>query len=223
MEIRIGRNPESNRLQLSDGEKTVFYGTAQVPHSVLQEHCLLIIDGNAIRIKNLDINSYTYVNGRPVESKAVSMNDNITMGKDMYPLDWAALRPYLPVDIRSLQEIWNEYENQNISLQIAERRFNTLRSATGLITMVAIALSIATGGRSVWYIALYAVAIITSLLFFIKAYIDSAKIPQKRQDLTRQFQRDYACPQCGHFLGNQSYDILVQNSHCPYCKTKFIH
>ena len=123
----------------------------------------------------------------------------------------------------SLKTIWEEYESQNISLQIAERRFNTLRSMTGLITMAAIALSVTTGERNKWYIILYGLAIVFSLIFFVKSFIDSSKIPQKRQELGRNFQRNYTCPHCGHFLGNQSYDILVQNDHCSYCKTKFIH
>lgn len=223
MEIRIGRDIATTKLKLTAGDKTVLYGTGGVPSSVLPEHSLLEFSEDTIRIKNLDINAYTYVNNMAVESKTISRDDQIALGADHYPLDWQALSSFLPADIRPLQEVWNQYEQQNISLQIAERKFNTLRSATGLITMVAIVLSIATGGRSLWYIALYALAILFSLLFFVKAYFDSSKIPQKRQDLTRQFQRDYLCPHCGHFLGNQSYELLAQNVSCPYCKTKFIH
>ena len=116
-------------------------------------------------------------------------------------------------DIRPLETIWNDFESKNISLQIAERKFNTLRSTTGLITMVAIALSIATVGKSHWYILLYGIAIVVSVIFFVKSYLDSSKVPQKRQEMNKAFQREYVCPHCGHFLGNQSYDILAQNSH----------
>lgn len=223
MEIRIGRDTESTKLRLTAGGKSVLYSNGGVPASVLENHCLLIADGEHLRIKNLDINAYTYVNGQAVESKAIRRHDKIELGKDKYPFDWNALSSFLPADIRPLEAVWNQFEKQNISLQISERKFNTLRSATGLITMVAIALSIATGGRSLWYVALYALAIIVSLIFFVKAYLDSSKMPQKRQELTRGFQRDYVCPHCGHFLGNQSYEILTQNDQCPYCKTKFIH
>jgi len=223
MEIRIGRDKESTKLRLTAGNRSVLYGNGGVPASVIENHCLLIVDGELFRIKNLNINNYTYVNDQAIESKAIRRNDKIELGTDKYLFEWNALSAFLPADIRPLEEVWNHYEKQNISLQIAERKFNTLRSATGLITMIAIALSIATGGRSIWYVALYALAIIVSLLFFVKAYLDSSKIPQKRQMLTREFQREYVCPHCGHFLGNQSYEILTQNDQCPYCKTKFIH
>lgn len=223
MEIRIGRDKESGRLKLTANDQTVFYGAGNVPSSVLPEHCIMEVHDDVMRVKNLDINDYTYVNGMAVESKVVSKKDMIDLGKQHYPLDWQALSAFIPADIRPLRCVWERFENNSIYLQIAERKFNTLRSATGLITMIAIALSIATGGRSLWYVALYAVAIILSLSFFIKAYLDASKIPQKRQELTRQFQRDYVCPHCGHFLGNQSYDVVSQNDACPYCKTKFIH
>lgn len=225
MEIIIGRDSKTSRLRLTEGKKNVLCSTGNIPSSVLLEHCKFVIDNELIQIQNLNINAYTYVNGQAIEKKTITRGDHIELGTDRYPFDWRTLDEFIPPvsDIRQLEQVWNNYESQNIALQIAERKFNTLRSATGLITMAAIALSIATGGRSIWYLVLYGVAIAISLIFFIKAYVDSSKMPQKRQQLNRQFQRDYICPHCGHFLGNQSYELLLQNSHCSYCKAKFIH
>lgn len=225
MKIQIGRDIVSSKLLLTADGKSVLSDKADVPASVSKEHCLIEIVDNTIKLQNLDINNYTYVNGMAVEAKTIKKNDRIELGRDHYLLDWKSLESLLPpvADIRPLKAVWENYEKQNIALQIDERRFNTLRSITGLITMVAIALSIATGGRSVWYVALYAVAIVASLVFFIKAYRDASKMPYRRQELARQFQHDYVCPHCGRFLGNQSYEIVSQNTCCPYCKTKFIH
>lgn len=224
--IIIGRDPATGKLLLSYEGKTGGYGeVGSVPSSVSPQHCRLEFTNGIIRLKNIDINNYTYVNGQAVETKTISRQDLIELGEDRYPLDWQAVDAVIPpeADIRPLQEVWSEYDRQNIKLQIDERRFNTLRSATGLITMIAIALSIMTGGRSIWYIVLYVLAILASLLFTIKAYRDSSKVPQLRNELNRQFQHDYICPKCGHFLGNQSYDVLTQNHQCPYCRVKFIH
>jgi len=225
MKIQIGRDIVSSKLQLNIDGKSVLLDKADVPASVSKEHCLIEIVDNTIKLQNLDINNYTYVNGMAVEAKTIRKTDRIELGRDRYTLDWKSLEGQFPpvADIRPLKAVWENFEKQNIALQIDERRFNTLRSITGLITMVAIALSIATGGRSVWYVALYVVAIVASLVFFIKAYRDASKIPYRRQELARQFQRDYVCPHCGRFLGNQSYDIVAQNTCCPYCKTQFIH
>jgi hypothetical protein len=212
-------------MKLTAEGRSVLFGTQRLPESVLAEHLKLTIENDTIRLKNLNINAYTYVNGQAVESKTITKQHTIEIGKDHIPFDWRALDEFITpeADIRPLETVWNDFERKNISLQIAERKFNTLRSTTGLITMVAIALSIATGGKSHWYILLYGVAIVVSVIFFVKSYLDSSKVPQKRQEMNRAFQREYVCPHCGHFLGNQSYDILVQNDHCPYCKAKFIH
>ena len=225
MEILIGRDDKTGRMKLTAEGRSVLFGTQRLPESVLAEHLKLTIENDTIRLKNLNINAYTYVNGQAVESKTITKQHTIEIGKDHIPFDWRALDEFITpeADIRPLEAVWNDFESRNISLQIAERKFNTLRSTTGLITMVAIALSIATGGKSHWYILLYGVAIVVSVIFFVKSYLDSSKVPQKRQEMNRAFQREYVCPHCGHFLGNQSYDILVQNDHCPYCKAKFIH
>ena len=225
MEILIGRDDKTGRMKLTAEGRSVLFGTQRLPESVLAEHLKLTIENDTIRLKNLNINAYTYVNGQAVESKTITKQHTIEIGKDHIPFDWRALDEFITpeADIRPLEAVWNNFESKNISLQIAERKFNTLRSTTGLITMVAIALSIATGGKSHWYILLYGVAIVVSVIFFVKSYLDSSKVPQKRQEMNRAFQREYVCPHCGHFLGNQSYDILVQNDHCPYCKAKFIH
>lgn len=225
MKIQIGRDLSTSKLRLTNGEKSVLTDRADVPSTVSPEHCEIDVEDNHIKLRNIDINNYTYVNGQAVEAKTIQKTDKVELGSDHYPFDWKSLDGILPpmADIRPLRNVWDSYEQQNIGLQIDERRFNTLRSVTGLITMVAIALSIATGGRSPWYLLLYGVAITASLVFFVKAYRDAAKIPQKRQELTKKFQHDYVCPHCGRFLGNQSYDILTQNTCCPYCKTKFIH
>ena len=222
--IIIGRDANTGQLLLNGVGKSGTYGNS-VPQDISEQHCRLDFDKENIRLKNLDINNFTYVNGQAVESKAISRKDKIELGSSRFPLSWEAIDAIVPpvADIRPLQQVWDEYERQNVKLQVDERKFNALRSATGLITMVAIALSIATGGRSAWYMLLYALAILISIAFFIKAYRDSSKIPQKRQELSHQFQRDYVCPHCGRFLGNQPYHLLTQNDHCSYCRVNFIH
>lgn len=222
MEIIIGRDSQSAKLVLTiDGQPQAPVASGVIPASVALQHCKLFINKGQMRLQNLDINNYTYVNGQSIESKAITMEDKIELGQDHYLLDWNFLKSYTPLDIRPLKKIWEDYEAQSLKITIATGKFNALRSVTGLITMLAIALSIAYGGRNKWYLVLYGIAIIISVVFFVKAYRDSSKLPQKRQELNKKFQRDYVCPHCGHFMGNQSYDILVQNGSCPYCKKIF--
>lgn len=224
MEIIIGRDPKTASLMFSiDGNPPQTVRSVNVPASVIQQHCKLIVNNGRMVLQNLDINHYTFVNGRSIESKIVTQNDKVSLGTDHYQLEWNLLKSYLPVSIGHLSAVWDNFESQTMALNIKERKFNSLRSATGLITMLAIALSIVTGGRNKWYVVLYGVAIIASLVFFIKAYLDSSKIPQKKLDLSRQLQQDYVCPRCRRYLGSQPYNVLAQSNCCPYCKTQFIH
>lgn len=222
MEIVIGRDTASSQLKLTSGSQSLLYGKPGcVPSSVGEQHCKLVLAANKMHIVNIDINNYTYVNGHAIESARVSFCDQIVLGKDGYTLDWEAVVP-LATGIAHLQKVWEEHEEQLLKLQTSERRFNILRSATGLITMIAIALGLITGRQSNWLLLLYALAIIVSLAFMIKAWRDAARTPQRIQQLNQQFQLDYSCPHCHRFLGNQSFQILSQNDNCPYCKTHFI-
>lgn len=225
MEITIGRDYETARLRIEAGGKVTRCGAVgSVPKSVSRQHCSIVMDADGkMRVKNLKAENETFVNGRSVESKTVRKGDRIELGEDRYAVDWKAIMSVMPVvaDIRPLEKVWTDYQEQRLEQQIKERRFGTLRSATGLITMVAIALSMFTGKDSTLYLILYGAAILISLAFTVKAYRDSANAPRRMQELSDKFQRDYVCPKCGHFLGMQSYDVLKQNDGCPYCKAKY--
>ena len=45
------------------------------------------------------------------------------------------------------------------------------------------------------------------------------------EEITEEFQKKYVCPNkkkpCNHFLGNVPYNILRQNTKCPYCGCGF--
>jgi len=226
MIVQVGRDPGMSRMVMIVNGQPVWYGQkTDVPESVSSCHCTLDDEGGMIRLRNTNFNHETFVNGQPILTKVINHGDRIELGDDHYPLDWSAIDKVLPpkILIGHLEKIWNDYEKQRMELQIAERKFNSIRSATGIITMLAIALSMMLGRQSFWYVVLYAFAIIASALLTYKAYRNAASVPQKQQALSKQFQKDYVCPHCRRFLGNQSYDLLRQNTCCPYCKTQFVH
>ena len=224
MEIIVGRDQATRQLSIVKDGKCKLYGLPNsVPMDVSRNHVSLQPLGNGTwQVKNLKEQNVTFVNGIAIESKTVSEKDKIELGNSHYLLSWNALsEPKVEtVDIRPLKSIWEEYDNQRIQNQIAERRFNAARSATGIITMLAIACSFILGHGPI-YLVLYALAISVSVLFTIQAYRKSTEVPQQQRELSKQFQHRYVCPKCGHFMGFQDYDILAQNDACPYCKTKY--
>jgi len=195
-----------------------------VPPTVSRQHCSLtpLEDGSGYVLKNLKVENTTYVNGVEVQSKRVTTADKVELGGARYELDWSFLKGILQetVDISKLRVIWEAYESQQMAQQIADRKFNVLRSSTGIVTLTAAAASFITG-RNPYLIILYVSAVLITLGFTIKAYRDSTKVPQKLAAFKKNFQKRYVCPNCNHFFGFQPFDVLKQNGACPYCKTKF--
>lgn len=224
MEIIIGRDQQTRQLSIVKDGVTKHYGQPEsVPMDVSRHHISLQpIDEGKWKIKNLNEQNVTFVNGIAIESKSISEKDKVELGNSHYLLNWEALSEPKEeiVDIRPLKIIWKEYDEKKFDSQIAERKFNAARSATGIITMLAIACSIILGHGPI-YIILYALAIGISLAFTYLAYKKSTEVPKQQRELTKRFQQTYVCPKCGHFMGFQDYDILVQNDACPYCKTKY--
>lgn len=224
MEIIIGRDQQTRQLSIVKDGVTKHYGQpGSVPMDVSRHHLSLQPIGEGKwKIKNLNEQNVTFVNGIAIESKNISENDKVELGNSHYLLNWEALSESKEetVDIRPLKIIWKEYDEKKFDSQIAERKFNAARSATGIITMLAIACSIILGHGPI-YIILYALAIGISLAFTYLAYKKSTEVPKQQRELTKRFQQTYVCPKCGHFMGFQDYDILVQSDACPYCKTKY--
>lgn len=224
MEIIIGRDQQTRQLCIiKDGSSKLFGQPGSVPMDVSRHHISLQPAGvGKWQVKNLNERNVTFVNGIAVETKTISESDKVELGNSHFLFQWSAMsEPKMEMaDIRPLKKIWTEYDEQRLEFQIAERKFNAARSATGIITMIAIACSLILGHGPI-YLLLYALAIGISVVFTYQAYQKSSEVPRRQQEMNKSFQYRYTCPKCGHFMGFQDYDILVQNDACPYCKTKY--
>ena len=149
MEIIIGRDQQTRQLCIvKDGNCKLYGQPGSVPMDVSRHHISLQPAGaGKWQIKNLNERNVTFVNGIAVESKTISESDKVELGNSHYLFQWSALsEPKVEtIDIRPLKAIWKEYDEQKFDAQIAERKFNAARSATGIITMLAIACSIILG------------------------------------------------------------------------------
>jgi hypothetical protein len=220
-EIVIGRDGPTGKLRLTVGNQSAAFGQQNsVPRSVSQEHARLTIgDDGTLVLTNLNVNNDTYVNHQGVERKRLKEGDHIVLGGEHYRLTWDMLKPFIPqmADITPLEQVWNDYQQQRLQMQIRERRFNALRSATGLITMFAVVLGAVTGRDNPLFLALYGVAAVVSLVFFFIAYRASSQIPQMQYELQERVKKQYKCPACGCLLTLQDYDMLRQTKGCPHC------
>ena len=227
MEYILGRDANTTQLDIISEKQTFRLGLpGSVPMTVSRRHCLLTIDDSGrMSIKNLKPQNVTYVNDHAVESKSISPSDTITLGASKYRLNLsevlATIKKVEPkvVDIRPLRQVWNDYKAESMEMTVAERRFNALRGVTGLVTMIAIVCAMTLGHNPIYFL-LYGTAIVLTLAFTIKAYVNSSKVPEQREELTHKLHRNYVCPNCGRYF-NMDYDTLTQYNACPYCKAKF--
>ena len=224
MEIIIGRDQQTRRLSITKDGVAMCYGQPDsVPMDVSRHHISLQpVDEGKWQIKNLNEQNFTFVNGIAVESMVITENDKIELGNSHYLLNWDAVRgpKEETIDIRPLKQVWDNYKNKMSDLNMASQKFNIARSATGIITMLAIACGFAIGHGPI-YMMFYGLAIAISLCFLYKAWTDVSKIQSRRDDYQEEFDSRWVCPKCGHPLNAKNYIVLSKLDGCPYCKTKY--
>ena len=224
MEIIVGRNQQTRQLNvIKDGVERVYGQPNSVPTDVSRHHLSLQPAGaGKWQVKNLNERNVTFVNGIAIESKTVSESDKIELGNSHYLFSWSALQePKVEtIDIRPLKKVWDNYKSKTSELNMASQKFNIARSATGIITMLAIACGFVIGHGPI-YILFYGIAIALSLCFLYKAWTDVSRIQERRDEYQEEFDSKWVCPKCGRPLNAKNYIVLSKLDGCPYCKTKF--
>ena len=224
MEIIIGRDQQTRQLCIiKDGNSILFGQAGSVPMDVSRNHASLQpVGAGKWQIKNLNERNVTFVNGIVVESKMISESDKIELGNSHYLFPWAALREPKEetIDIRPLKKVWDDYKNKTSELNMAVQKFNIARSATGIVTMLAIACGFIIGHGPI-YIFFYGIAITLSLYFLYKAWTDVSRVQERRDEYQEQFDSRWVCPKCGRPIQAKNYIVLSKLDACPYCKTKY--
>ena len=227
LELTIGRDASTGQLRMSNGKQSQLFGENDcVPKSVSREHVkLCVTEKGEYILKNLNIENDTYVNGKGVEQKLIQRGDQISLGTDHWKLSWHKyLDPILPkfADIRPLEKVWQDFRDNQVKSQIKERKFNALRSGTGLLTLTAVALGGVFGRDNSLYLCLYWAAALISAIFFFLSYKWASKIPIENAKFQEEAERKNVCPECGKLFPLQKYDQLKQQGRCVHCKAIFI-
>lgn len=241
MELLIGRDSASSRLSITiDGKKRAMYGeNGSVPNNVSREHCRVSIANNTYRISNANPNNTTYVNGNQVEQKNFNpQSDTITLGHSRYELNitdilkalmpQASKPPQQKAEVKTfsithLKDIWDTNHEDKLNFQIKERKTNSLRSVTGIISSLSIVATIVTDNENI-RICLISVGIVVGVYFAIVSYKASSASVLFMDNLDKKFRKKYICPNpdCHSFLSyNLPYDELIKRGACPYCKSKY--
>ena len=230
MDIIIGREKsptgqKAGRLKLTVNGKSACVGAFEsVNKYVSGEHCTLTInpDGSML-LKNLNMQNVTYVNGQQVNSKRVTFADTVILGGGGY-VPWDEIKKLLPkqVDVRHLEKVYDDYNEQMDKLEEEQSRRNKIKAVTGVLSTIAIAASLVLGSiggglnesKLVILIPIYAIIIFANVYYALKD-----DIPKKRRELKKAFEDQCVC-QCGYPLNYTSYKRIPAK--CPGCGSQLI-
>lgn len=212
-----GRSKATQRIEISDP-------------TVSREHCRLTDNGDGTyTLENVSAQG-TCVDGKDVIRTSVTPETKIKMGNlTVKVADLLPLQPQPPKEysLLPLKDVWDTYHNTLLDIQKRQRSINQLRSASPMFTLGSGAIASLAKALD-WSDVIFVVTILMTIVglglmayCFVKGVKD--KSIEEREEVTERFTRDYVCPnpECRHFMGNQSYDLLRQNKSCPYCKCKF--
>lgn len=225
MEVTIGRDYKSRRLTVVRDGKVQFVGQpGSVPMDVSKQHATFTQQkDDTWELRNLNALNVTFVNGLAVEKKTVSDTDKIELGSSHYLVSWEIIKgPKVEtVDVRPLKRVWEEYNNANIEIRKRQKNNGLLASVPMLFTISGTAVTaLIPEAYRAYSLGFTIVALLIMAYGFYKRYTDNSI--DEQEELKQQFQKRYTCPKCGHFMGHESYDILIQNESCRFCKAKFI-
>ena len=235
-------------VKINGQPKTAAIGEMNsVPNSVSRckptentAHCKIEVDNSEnITVTNLKPQNVTYVNGAEIVSKKVKQNGMIELGKDHYSvsvnkiLETAAKivlsvcppPPPSPEEysIKHLKTVWDEYNDKLREIKIRQRNIGLLSSIPMAFSMLGGLIAGVAPEIREYALILTAIALFIMLIGFYKRFTDNSI--EETEKVTEEFQRKYVCPNkkkpCNHFLGNVPYNILRQNTKCPYCGCGF--
>ena len=235
-------------VKINGQPKTAAIGEMNsVPNSVSRckpaentAHCKIEVDNSGnLTVTNLKPQNVTYVNGAEIVSKKVKQNGMVELGKDRYSISVntiietaskivGAVCPPPPTppeeySIKHLKKVWDEYNGKLREIKIRQRNIGLLSSIPMAFSMLGGLIAGVAPEIREYALILTGIALLIMIIGFYKKFTD--KSIEEIEEITEEFQKKYICPNkkkpCNHFLGNVPYNILRQNTKCPYCGCGF--
>lgn len=198
-------------------------------------------DGN-VQVEDLGSTNGTFVDDVRIIKKAVAPDTIVRMGSSftfrvsdallannhvpstpvVAPVAKPEYDPEILVQFQRLENIWNNYQQEKISLQRSNASKGYLRMLPMLV-IGALGYLISCVPELVEFrtvITLTGLGIGVALTWI--SYKSATSLPEQMERLNQQFQIDYVCPKCKQFLGFVPYENLKNRGQCSACKTKWI-
>ena len=199
------------------------------PHVSRHHAALTYTEEQRFQLEDFDSSNGTFVNGNQIAKKIVAPTDEIVLGKD-YRLDMAELlhsQNDYAEEFNQLESVYANYSAAKVKVQSSNifktRILQMLPFA--MVGVVGVILGFLGKGSPVFFIISLSITILAPTLGIYMAAKQSAKTPERLQELANQFKIDYVCPKCGTFLGEIPWESLRNKKQCPVasCRAKWVH
>ena len=123
---------------------------------------------------------------------------------------------------QNLKSVWNKYQEEKINLQKNNASKGFLRMLPmfvlgGLGYLISCIPELADFRTAITLAGLGIGIMITWI-----SYKSATSLPEQMEKLNQQFQIDYVCPKCKHFLGFTPFEGLKNCGQCSACKSKWV-
>ena len=200
--IKLGRSSEN----------TLVVGYPKIS----SKHCLIrkVGEGEFI-IEDLGSTNGTFVNGRRIKQTMIKPEDELKLAdmvmdaklvlsvfdlkSDAEKIDYAGLEKQAAIkaEFLNLKKVYEIYVSDKKKIMMGSTLTTTgLRAGLSLIPFVGNALGIVATGMT-------------------------GNVQAKIYELDEKFKKEYICPVCFRFLGNEPFDNLEKRGTCIYCKAKW--
>lgn len=206
-------------------------------------HCKIdIANDGSMRISNIKAENITRVNGNGVASRAITWNDNITLGSGGYQLDMTKVRKLIQninggsggktldnlateaKSIKHLEYVWKQYDEDKHTLLKKNRSINLLKSSASIFTVPVIALSGFMSSKGIdgasflWIIS--AIGAVITVYGWYQSY--KFDISVETEELNERLKQNYCCPHCSLPLTAMGEYAMLSGKvnitkKCPHC------
>ena len=157
-----------------------------------------------------------------VMTRNINWGDRVELGASRFPLDWTAIEPLLPktIDITPLKRVWNEYKQRELAIRKRQKNINVLAGVPMVFTVGGgVVTNFLPDDFKSYGVVITIFALVLMCYGLYRRFTD--KSIEEQEELKQWLQQHYTCPECGHFMNFQDYEVLSQNKACPYCRTQF--
>jgi len=225
-EIIIGREVEK-------GDYTV-----DAKHTAVgRKHARMFRKNDGMYIEDLNSANGTFVNGKSVKLKKITDADSVMLGgKDYYKLNLAKAWKMIPMLEREFQEktqnlkrVYDTYQKNKVKIQSESQGSMMLKRTMpmvipGLLTMI---LSFTMDFEENPHLSMFLKIIggagtaIAVLIGGIWASSSLAKTPERLNNLQQEFMKEYVCPNCKQYFGEQPWENIHALGKCRACGREF--